>query len=69
MRLIVLLAVLGVTACAAPAPPSEPAICAGLKRPVADLRAALERHPETPEPVGQTGTDVVLGFEAGCGER
>lgn len=69
MRWLILTAALGLTACAAPAPPSEPAICAGLKDRVAAHRAALERHPETPQPVGETGADVVLGFEAGCGDR
>lgn len=64
MRCIILLTALGLSACAAPV--SAPAICAGLARPVADLRQALEHHPETPDPVGEAGVDVVLGFEAGC---
>lgn len=65
MRWFVLMAALGLTGCVKPA--SEPGLCAGLRRPVADLRTGLERHPETPEDVGEAGTDVVLGFEAGCG--
>ena len=45
---------------------SDSALCAGLDRPVSDLRLGLEAHPETPQAVGEAGTDVVLGFEAGC---
>lgn len=33
---------------------------------VANLRTALEAHPETPAPVGEAATDVVIGFEGGC---
>lgn len=64
MRWIILMAALGTSGCVATV--SQPGICAGLKRPVADLRAGLERHPDTPQAVGEAGTDVVLGFEAGC---
>lgn len=60
MRMLILLALTGCTAV------SDSAICAGLARPVAELRAALEANPQTPDPVGEAGTDVVLGMEAGC---
>ena len=65
MRWFVLMAAFGLTGCVKPA--IEPGLCAGLRRPVAELRAGLERHSETPEEVGEPGTDVVLEFEAGCG--
>ena len=65
MRWFVLMAALGLTGCVKPV--SEPGLCAGLRRPVADLRSGLELHPETAPEVGEPGTDVVLGFEAGCG--
>ncbi len=64
MRLMHILPVLGMTSCLGNV--SEPGICAGLDRPVAELRRGLEAHPETPQAVGEAGTDVVLGFEAGC---
>jgi hypothetical protein len=66
MRLLLLMAVLGLTGCAVPV--SDSAICAGLDRPVSELRGALIANPDTPELVGEAGTDVVLGFEAGCGQ-
>lgn len=47
-------------------PATDGAICAGLKRPIADLRGALMAHPETPQDVGEAGTRVVLMTEAGC---
>ena len=56
--------VLGVSGCLGSV--SDSALCAGLDRPVSDLRLGLEAHPETPQAVGEAGTDVVLGFEAGC---
>ena len=65
MRLLLLMAVLGLTACTEPVP-SKSGICAGLQRPVGDLRKSLEANPQTPQAVGEAGTDVVLGFEAGC---
>lgn len=64
MRTLILLAAISLTGCAATA--SDEAICAGLKRPVADLRGALIAHPETPQRVGEAGTRVVLLTEAGC---
>ena len=64
MRYLILISVIGLTGCSTNV--SDSAICAGLNRPVSDLRNALESHPDTPEPVGEAGTDVVLGFEAGC---
>lgn len=60
-----LAAVLGLTACAPAA--NDAGICAGLSATTAELRAALEAHPETPDAVGEAGTDVVIGLEAGCG--
>ena len=63
MRWIAAVTLLGLSACA---PVSDSAICAGLGRPIADLRAGLERHPETPQAVGEPATDVVLGFEGAC---
>ncbi len=30
------------------------------------LRSALVAHPETPDPVGDPASLVVIGFEAGC---
>ena len=67
MRLTIaaLAVVTGMGACSAPAVDSG--LCRGLARPVADLRAALEAHPETPVAVGEAGADVVIGVEAGCG--
>ena len=66
MRLIVLaLAVpLGTIACAPVL--SEAGLCAGLRRPMAELARGLEAHPETHADVGEPGTDVVIGFEGGC---
>lgn len=64
MRYLLIVTVFGLTACVRPAPDS--AVCAGLNRPVSELRRGLEAHPETPQAVGEAGTDVVLGFEAGC---
>ena len=67
MRLFVLMAVLGLSACATPV--STSGLCAGLTPPVAALRAALTAYADqTPDPVGEAGTDVVLGFEGGCGD-
>lgn len=66
MRWAILMAALGTTGCAIPV--SDSALCAGLGNRMADLRAGLEAHPETPRAVGEPGTDVVLGFEAGCGK-
>lgn len=66
MKLTLILALaLGIAACSPTV--SDVAICNGLKRPVADLRAALTAHPEAPQPVGEAGTVVVLKTEAGCG--
>lgn len=63
-RYLLIPIVLGLTGCVEPV--SEPAICAGLNAPVTELRAALIANPQTPEPVGEAGTDVVLGYNAGC---
>lgn len=64
MRTLILAIALGTSGCVASVPDS--AVCGGLKRPVADLRGALLAHPETPRPVGEAGTRVVLMAEAGC---
>lgn len=65
MRWLALMAVLGLTACAEPV--GHSGLCSGLRRPAADHRAALTRHAkDTPEAVGETGTDLVLAVEAGC---
>jgi hypothetical protein len=58
-----MLAVGGMTACTKPA---DEGLCRGLREPVAQLRAALEAHPETSDAVGEAGADTVIGFEAGC---
>lgn len=47
--------------------PSEPGLCIGLRNDVAALRTALLDNPETPDAVGEAGTEVVIGFQAGCG--
>jgi hypothetical protein len=41
-------------------------VCEGLSGAVAGLETALLAHPETPPAVGEAGTDVVIGFNAGC---
>jgi len=41
-------------------------LCTALKRDVQRLSDALATHPETPRPVGEAGTDVVIGFQGGC---
>lgn len=58
-----LVAALGLTGCAAIQ--SDAALCQAL--PVEALATALLAHPETPDPVGEAGTDVVIGWRAGCG--
>lgn len=65
MRYLLIAIAAGMTGCTEAAR-NDGAICAGLTRPVADLRRGLEAHPETPRAVGEAGTDVVIGFEAGC---
>ncbi len=37
-----------------------------LRAPVDALERALLAHPSTPDPVGEAGADVVIGFNAGC---
>lgn len=64
MRTLILLSVIGLSGCVETV--SDSAVCAGLKPSVAQLRGALERHPETPQAVGEAGTRVVLLTEAGC---
>jgi hypothetical protein len=63
-RILALVALAGLTGCVKPI--SDTGVCLGLARDVAALRAALVRHPETPDAVGEAGTDVVIGFGAGC---
>lgn len=58
-----MMALAGLTGCAA----SDAAFCgATYTRVIADLRAGLLAHPETPDAVGEPATDAVLGHEAGC---
>ncbi|GHE88373.1 hypothetical protein GCM10016455_05630 [Aliiroseovarius zhejiangensis] len=61
---MMIVTLIGVTGCATRA--SEPGLCAGLRPHVAALSDALAAHPNTPDPVGEAGTDVVIGFGAGC---
>lgn len=63
---LLLVAALGMTGCAATT--NDAGVCLGLRGDVSALRTALLAHPETPEAVGQAGTDVVIGFRAGCGK-
>jgi hypothetical protein len=46
--------------------PNETGLCLGLRPDVARLRTALLANPQTPDAVGQAGTDVVIGFRGGC---
>lgn len=62
---MLLLAVgLGTSGCVNPA--SDAGLCLGLRGDMAALRRALTDHPETPDPVGEAGADVVIGFEGAC---
>jgi hypothetical protein len=63
-RILGLLALTGASGCVTVASPD--AVCEGLRSPVASLEHALLAHPETPDPVGEAGTDVVIGYDAGC---
>ena len=63
--LLATMAAVGLTACMAPVP--DGAFCGPVFSDlVAKQRAALEAHSETPEAVGVSATNVVLGHEAGC---
>lgn len=64
MKSLAVTAVLGMTGCVAGT--SEPGLCAGLRAPVDALERTLLAHPQTPDPVGEAGADVVIGFNAGC---
>ncbi|MBB95566.1 MAG: hypothetical protein CML68_13375 [Rhodobacteraceae bacterium] len=67
MRKLIVLAFLGLSACAAPI--DQGALCGALRGPVTALRGALEAHEaETPEAVGEAATDAVIIAEAGCGQ-
>jgi hypothetical protein len=61
-----LLAVLAMTGIAGCVTPNEAGLCLGLRPDVARLRTALLANPQTPDTVGQAGTDVVIGFRGGC---
>lgn len=65
MRLLILLAAAGLSACGVPAP-TNAVPCLVLGPVVGDLRAGLQDHPETPDAVAEPATDVVLGTEAVC---
>ena len=58
------MALLGMTGCVSG--PTSEGLCLGLRSEVATLERALLAHPETPDPVGEAGADVVIGFDAGC---
>lgn len=62
MRLkgLTLAALLGLTGCVKPIP------CDVISPKVADLRTALMENPQTPTPVGEPATDLVIGLEAVC---
>ena len=64
MRSILVLTLVGLSACSAT---SDAAFCGtDYTAVIAELRAGLEGHPETPDAVGEPATDAVLGHEAGC---
>ena len=65
MRPLILILALGLTGCAVPAP-IKAVPCIAIQPRTDALRAALVRHPQTPEEVGQTATAVVLGTERIC---
>ena len=62
-KLMLVMMLTGATGCV---PASDAALCLGLGADVAALRTALVAHPETPDPVGDPASLVVIGFEAGC---
>lgn len=64
-QMLVVVATLGMTGCVETRT-SGSGLCAGLTAPVDALEAALLAHPETPDAVGEAGTDAVIGFNAGC---
>ncbi len=66
-RTLAVTALLGASGCASGT--SEAGLCAGLRAPVDALERALLAHPETADPVGEAGADVVIGFNAGCWAR
>ncbi len=63
-RILGAMALLGVTGCVGAT--SEAGLCAGLRAPVDALEAAMLADSRTPDPVGEAGADVVIGFNAGC---
>ena len=63
-RTLAVMALLGAIGCASGT--SEAGLCAGLRAPVDALERALLAHPATADEVGEAGTDVVIGFNAGC---
>lgn len=62
MRLkgLTLAVLLGLTGCTQPIP------CSAIAPKVAEVRAGLVAHPETPTSVGEPTTDLVIGLEAIC---
>lgn len=58
IKWLILASLLAATACEATSPLGD-----GMDARVAVLRAALEAHPETPEAVGEAGTDLVIFWE------
>lgn len=65
--MLLLAALTGMSGCVwATEPASDAGICLGLRPSVAQLRAGLTAHPETPDAVGEPAADVVIGFEGAC---
>lgn len=64
--LLLLAAAVGISACAARGSAEDSALCLGLGRDARALHAALLAHPQTPQAVGEAGTDLVIAFAAGC---
>lgn len=58
-----LVGLLGTTGCVTA---TSEGVCLGLLPDVAALEKALLANPQTPDAVGEAGTDVVIGFGAGC---
>lgn len=67
MRLTVAMMALSISLTACDEPVSTSGLCRAIEPHVADLRAGLTSHPETPRAVGLPAARVVIGVEAGCG--
>lgn len=65
LKILAVTAALGMTGCVGTGT-SDSGLCAGLRGSVNALEAGLLAHPETPDAVGEAGTDVVIGYNAGC---